>query len=771
MLLALTPTVLLAHLLAAPAVSSETPRLLFRPPGAWVQALQADLTLPPSSETSGGIDYLLVDDQVRSGPGAVERYHHYAERLLTPSAVESGSEVRVDFDPSYQQLVLHSVTIHREGGRVDALGRAEVKVVQRERELDRRLFDGRVTAVLFLRDIRQGDIVEVAWTLRGANPVFGGRWAGRFPLAYRVPVRRLGVRVLSPVSRPFAHRVSGLVVAPTMSQVGELVDRRWHREAIAAIATEDDLPPGVDPFPSLEVSEWASWSEVRAWAEALYVSGPPSAMAKRLVDRWQTLPDDASRVQAALRFAQDEVRYLGFELGVNSHRPHAPSEVLARGFGDCKDKSLLLVSLLGAMGLKAAPALVNTEEWAEIEKQLPSPLAFDHVIVQATVGGRVSWLEPTRSLERSPLGDVEPPPYQRALVLGGGEGGLTSIPDPGPALLEVVNTYRVTTFGAPVQLEVVTTYSGRRAVSMRHVVAESTVAELQRRYLEYYARREPKVTVAQPMTVTDPGDADRVVITEHYQLPPFGDGEAQSFDAESIESLLGTPRSVLRTLPLRIAHPVVIRERIQVELPGPPRLLDDDVSVTTEAAKLSRRSGLEGHTSRVDFEYRSLQPAVAAVGLPKHLEALRDMRRLTAFDLKIGLRDTKERQEGGSPWVVLAIVVGLITGGLSVIGVMAAFNGDLQRWRAGVLNWGRRRAFRSKFELEAGEGPAVPIAIGSPAEATTAVGRIKCQCGMTLAPAEGQAQAVRYDGRELLAHALSCRRCGARRQAYFEVKA
>lgn len=135
---------------------------------------------------------------MRTVNGAVERYHHVAHRLLSSQGVENGSEVRVELDPTYQHLVLHTVAIHRAGRRIDALDPREVKLIQREPELDRRLFDGRITAVLFLKDVRRGDVVEAAWSVRGANPVFGGRWAGRFSLAYSVPVARLQVRVLAP---------------------------------------------------------------------------------------------------------------------------------------------------------------------------------------------------------------------------------------------------------------------------------------------------------------------------------------------------------------------------------------------------------------------------------------------------------------------------------------------------------------------------------------------------------------------------------------------
>ena len=45
---------------------------------------------------------------------------------------------------------------------------------------------------------------------------------------------------------------------------------------------------------------------------------------------------------------------------------------MERRFGDCKDKTLLLLSLLDALGIEAYPALVNTDVQRGIRQQAPS---------------------------------------------------------------------------------------------------------------------------------------------------------------------------------------------------------------------------------------------------------------------------------------------------------------------------------------------------------------------------------------------------------------
>ena len=120
------------------------------------------------------------------------------------------------------------------------------------------------------------------------------------------------------------------------------------------------------------------------WAQSLFAITPDGKRFEAEAARFQALPEP-ERARAIVRFVQDDVRYVGVEIGENSHRPHTPAWVLDRGFGDCKDKSLLLVSLLRAAGLEAWPSLVHASAGQRLPKSTPSPDVFNHAIVQVAL--------------------------------------------------------------------------------------------------------------------------------------------------------------------------------------------------------------------------------------------------------------------------------------------------------------------------------------------------------------------------------------------------
>ena len=71
---------------------------------------------------------------------------------------------------------------------------------------------------------------------------------------------------------------------------------------------------------------------------------------------------------------------MALEFGIHGFKPYRCAQIFARGFGDCKDKATLIVTMLGALGIKATPVVVRTANKGEIETMPASLAPFDHMI-------------------------------------------------------------------------------------------------------------------------------------------------------------------------------------------------------------------------------------------------------------------------------------------------------------------------------------------------------------------------------------------------------
>jgi hypothetical protein len=423
--------VAIAAMLGAAAASAADYRI--GPAPAWVRPVAFDAAAHATSDAANvafGARYDLIDDQVRLAPGSRTRFHHVVSEAVTAKGIDDLSHREVEVDPAWETLVISQLDVIRDGRRVSRLRDMQVKVLQRERDLESRIYDGRKMIALDLPDIRVGDIVEFAYTRSGMNPVFQGHHAGDFDMQWPVPVAHLHRRLSSAVGLNVqVAQLTGAAAPQAVAQADGFDERTWYLQNVPGLRVEASVPGNFNPYPWIEWSDFASWGEVARWAERLYpVPARLSPALQAAVDGIaRQSPDADARIVAVLRLVQQQVRYLGVEIGAGTHAPSAPDVVYARRWGDCKEKSLLMVTMLRALGVDASPALVNTERRQDIVHDLPNAGSFDHAIVHVKFDGQDYWLDPTRAPQQGTLSTVSQPDYARALVLDGRSAALTAM--------------------------------------------------------------------------------------------------------------------------------------------------------------------------------------------------------------------------------------------------------------------------------------------------------------------------------------------------------
>ena len=134
-----------------------------------------------------------------------------------------------------------------------------------------------------------------------------------------------------------------------------------------------------------------TWDAVARWYQSLLEglgSGPSPGVAAQARRLTEGLSTPRQRLDALLSHAAGKVRYVAVEMGIGGWVPSPPPETLGRGWGDCKDKSLLLVEMLGVAGIEAHPALILSGRSERIDRDFPSPGQFNHAIVAVPVEGQ-----------------------------------------------------------------------------------------------------------------------------------------------------------------------------------------------------------------------------------------------------------------------------------------------------------------------------------------------------------------------------------------------
>lgn len=567
---------LLLSVLPLPALL--TAQVALSPVPAWVNPVTPpEDTALPESEVTDGYQYECSDIQVDSV--TKETWYRYRYRVVNQLGVQNHSELQFVWQPEYQTLHFHRLEVTRDGTTLPRHGDAMTKELQREQGLENGMYDGSRTTLVVLRDIRPGDVVEYAYTIKGSNPIFEGRTAVSLYGNSSYPIPYMYLRVLSDPARPLDLRLHNGMPEPvrdTAKVAGKTRDQyTWTFRSVPELTRDDQSPEWLDPWQSMDLSAWKDWGQVASWGERIFgmdVADPdrrndagndqgtfpflPGADARdraHFRERMDSLlspeeqavlrtdmqslydgtPPPSGQTPAevrerAARFAmdslnlvQDRIRYFALEMGENSHRPRLPGEVLRLGYGDCKDKALLWVRMLREAGIRAWPALVHS--WADPARnqRLPSPGVFNHAIALLELDGRDWWFDPTDSYQTGTLDTRFAPDYGSGLVLGRGKTDLSPMPPEREGTILLEETFDSLTFIDPADQRVSTTYMGSDADDMWRRIAGSGTAGISKDYLDYYRKVRSGTESDQALEWTMDRDAGTLVTTEKYRVSDF----------------------------------------------------------------------------------------------------------------------------------------------------------------------------------------------------------------------------------------------------------
>ncbi|MCB1925518.1 MAG: DUF3857 domain-containing protein [Gammaproteobacteria bacterium] len=645
------------------------------PVGRWVNVVEAQAIAQTSQgQSANGVRHLLVDRQWQRGDGGRASYAHFVTHALNPSGVEESSHIAIDFDPEYEALTLHQIVIHRDGERLDRINRSQINLIQRERGLDDRIYDGTQTLNVFIDDVRVGDSVEYSYTIRGANPVLGEHFSAELAMQWSVPVQHLYYRVHWESAKKLFIRAYNTSQQPMLSNADGVDEFVWEARDVTPLVADPDLPDWYEPYPVVYLSDMRDWAEVVAWAVPLYAETPVSANQRSVIDDINSVADTpVERIASALNFVQDEVRYLGIEMGPRSHRPREPDDVLHSRFGDCKDKSRLLVSLLRGMGIDAVPALVNTVSSSRLTRGLPTPTAFNHVIVRASVNGRVYWLDPTRSFQGNDIENLAAPDFGSALPVDYRATGLVGIHVDESVRHETVVEELFDLRDAvdePASYRVETRFKQAYAESLRGQLEVSSVEQLQKDYLNYYARYYPAIHVASPISIDDDRSRNTVSVSEHYGITDVWrkDESDQRYLSVAFVPFAMTDHikdsgSRIRSMPLAVSHPVRYRQKTRIRVPRDSHFDNEHHEIANGAFRFVKDVSFADGVLQLEYQYESLRNHVPAADVQDYSDDLAAALNLAAFQIQLpriaALPEANRMRVQDANWPIIAFVVGV----------------------------------------------------------------------------------------------------------------
>lgn len=667
---------------------SQNRKIAISPKPSWINKVVALDEKPSEKDIVSGYYIKLAETQENLELKTF--YYHEIYQITSETGVQNASEISVSYSPAYQKLVFHQIQIKRNGKIINKLDISKFKIVQNETDLSRFIYNESFTAVLILEDVQKGDEIEFAYSLVGANSIFDGKYYGTFYFYSYTSVTHFYRSLLVPSNRKLYFKSFNNPTTVKESEKDGYKQYEWETNHIKPYESEDYTPSWLTSIPYVQVSEAESWEEVAKWATK--INQLPSSISSGLQKKINEFKDKAKGdkekyLELATRFVQDEIRYMGIEVGEHSHKPHAPEKVFKQRFGDCKDKALLLCTLLNANDIPAYLALVDTYKKGKVDELLPSPLAFNHAIVRTELDKKTLWIDATASLQRGSIGSIFIPYYGKALVAKNDEKKLQSITERYAGKTIVKETFTIGDIGEDVTLEVESSYYDNAAEETRASFASLSLNQMEKDYLDFYSNiyKELQVTVADSLRYEDNEEINIIKTYEKYTLKEFWkkSENTNKYTANVYFRILSNRLRVLpdktRKSPIRLNYPLHLEYSVSMVMP-------ENWELQSEREELNRKSyhfigaltyNSDNHSINRYFYYKTLNDHVTVEDAPQYIKDMNHINESSAYELswykgavqsEYGSNDDKDATtdalKGDIDW-------GIVFFGLMMVGITA----------------------------------------------------------------------------------------------------
>ncbi|HEY8603384.1 DUF3857 domain-containing protein [Tsuneonella suprasediminis] len=449
------------------ALAGDT--VTYAPPADWVAPKPID------AARSAGPAFALYDVQVHLEGGVVSTYQDSAIRMSNPAMLTQAGTITAEWMPDKGDLTIHRIELLRDGEVIDLLAQgAKFEVLRREQNLEQRTVDGRRTATLAVPGARVGDIMRIAYTITSKDQALGAEMQSVTGLPLKpFPIDNGEVTVSWPKSETI--RWAAFQGPNDLEAVanGEMTSVTIplplpKRPEVASLA------PLRYTFPSiLQATTFADWSAVSRTMAAVFEPETKfeadGALAEQVSEIARQTRNPLDRAALATRFVQDKISYLANGMDGGNYIPQSPDETWQQRYGDCKAKTVLLVSMLRALGIDAEPLAVRSSAGDALPELLPMPGGFDHVIAHAVIDGVDYWLDGTSIGTRRENIDVVPPFFYGLPLREGGAELVPLAPRlPASPLQKAVITYDSSAgVHVPAIYDVDLAFSGPMAATMR----------------------------------------------------------------------------------------------------------------------------------------------------------------------------------------------------------------------------------------------------------------------------------------------------------------
>ncbi len=278
------------------------------------------------------------------GDGASTILQHTILKILTLTGVEDNRYQYLEFHPAFGDGVLDEAFILKENGM--------------------KIYADRSGRKLAFRGLNPGDYIVIRYSVDSYIPgeINNEIWASS-TLQSIYPIFQKDFHLIYPDSYDLDFNYNNISEKDVNQKTDQFIEG-YNQKQISVKTTQPLVikslsPHWRDTYPWIDASSIKSWDNIIGWYDTLYLGQIEASLPveKKAMELCEGLDDPNEKIRQLFNYVSNKIEYEDLSFQYSNFIPQTSDSIFRDGYGDCKDQSVLLISMLKAVGIDSYIAL------------------------------------------------------------------------------------------------------------------------------------------------------------------------------------------------------------------------------------------------------------------------------------------------------------------------------------------------------------------------------------------------------------------------------
>ncbi len=447
-------------------------------------------------ECDASYSFLQLVSQIHYTKGSLKSYKKCVVRINTANDFQYVNPLQISVADSNEELMLHSVVVRRSGEIIDKTHEMTFSELQREPGLENSVITGTKTFIGHINNLQIGDVVTYEYTTINVNPLYENHFEYMLPMSYGVPIYHLAIKVFyGNNERHCSYRIYDGTNEVERTYINSEGVFSWEKHEIPPVLLEDQIPFDRNPYSYVEFSDSADWTDLGNILKQHYSfkeTYRTNSLQDYLNDIINNCTEESSIIEALVAHVQKNIAYMSISMSEHSYIPHDPQFVIKNNYGDCKDKVLLLKTLLKIKNIESTPVVVHSYSSKSTLSHLPLLQCFNHVVLSIAYNGMDILVDPTNTNDCFTIANYAEPWFSTGLYLED-TPQLKTLSDKKNSryVRKITEHIKIKGDTASMSIKDEYMYHAFPQVAQRHSTISRDVCK--KTYLDFYSKRYPTI--------------------------------------------------------------------------------------------------------------------------------------------------------------------------------------------------------------------------------------------------------------------------------------